>query len=239
MGKINRQNLSSQVYSILKEMIVNHRFRPGVRLNVEQLTKQIGVSRTPVWEAVQRLIQEGLLKSIPNRGVFMSELTPEMAIELYTVRGILEGLAARLAVQNIDDKTLERMAKSLEDQRRVIEKNDLIGYSRLSFDFHWIVIESSGNQILKELLELIRNKMRPITMHIEPILLQLYKEHLEILEALKARDPDKAELIFKKHNRHMIEQIKKSVENDSWKEVDEVNMTPQKGKKMLSVSKIF
>ena len=116
MAKVNRQNLSSQVYSILKEMIVNHRFHPGVRLNIEQLTKKIGVSRTPVWEAVQRLIQEGLLKSIPNRGVFMSELTPQMAIELYTVRGVLEGLAARLAAQNMDDKTIDKMNKSMKEQ---------------------------------------------------------------------------------------------------------------------------
>lgn len=231
MSKINRQNLTSQVYSILKEMIVNHRFRPGVRLNVEQLAKQIGVSRTPMWEAVQRLIQEGLLKSIPNRGVFMSELTPETAIELYTVRGVLEGLAARLAVQNMDDRIIDKMNKNMEEQRKVIERDDLISFSRLSFEFHSLVSGLCENQILKEMLELIRNKMRPITMHIEPILPQLYQDHLNIMETLRRRDPDKAEALFRDHNRQMIEQIKKSMETNSWKEADEESVAAYKGKK--------
>ncbi len=234
MGKINRQNLTSQVYSILKEMIVNHRFRPGVRLNVEQLAKQIGVSRTPMWEAVQRLIQEGLLKSIPNRGVFMSELTPEIAIELYTVRGVLEGLAARLAVQKMtDDRIIDKMKRNMEEQRKVIERDDLIGYSRLSFEFHSMVSDLSENQILKEMLELIRNKMRPITMHIEPILPRLYQDHLSIMKALIRRDADKVEALFRDHSRQMIEQIKKSMETNSWKEPDEESVAAYQGKRRL------
>jgi DNA-binding GntR family transcriptional regulator len=232
MAKVNRQNLSSQVYSILKEMIVNHRFRPGVRLNVEQLAKQVGVSRTPVGEAVQRLIHEGLLKSTPKRGVFMAELTPKRAIELYTVRGVLEGLAARLAVQNLDDKTIGRMTKSLEEQHRVIQTEDLIGYSKMSFDFHKMVTDLCDNQVLQEMLESIRTKMRPLTMHIVPILPILYEEHLEILETLKTKDPDKAEKAFRDHNRQMIEQIKKNMETDSWKKISEENTDVDKNKKV-------
>ncbi len=217
MNKLTRQNLGSQVYDILKEMIVNHRFQPGVRLNVDQLAKQIGVSRTPVGEAVQRLIQEGLLKSIPNRGVFMAELTPKRAIELYTVRGVLEGLAARLAVQNLSDETIEKMTKNLEAQHKVIHKKDLIAYSKLSFDFHKMVTDLCDNEILLEMLESIRNKMRPLTMHVEPLLPRLYEEHREIIETIKTRDPDKTERVFRDHNRQMIEQIKKSIETASWK----------------------
>ncbi|MBP1736090.1 MAG: GntR family transcriptional regulator [Deltaproteobacteria bacterium] len=107
--RVNRQRLSNQVYDILKDMIANHRFNSGTRINVEQITKEVGASRTPVWEAVHRLIQEGLLVSIPNRGVFMAALTPKHAIELYMVREVLEGLAARLAIANMDDKTLKKM----------------------------------------------------------------------------------------------------------------------------------
>ena len=214
--KVSKERLSNQVYSILKEMMANYRFKPGTRINIEQLTKELGTSRTPVWEAVHRLIQEGLLTNIPNRGVFMVELTPRTSLELYTVREALEGLAARLAVQNIDEKILKRMKKNLEEQSRVVRKKDLVAYSRLDFDFHATVYEACGNTILQEMLETIKSKMRPIAMHIDPMLLQLYGEHLEIFDALRKRDPQKAERAFRVHNRHIIEQIKASLENDRW-----------------------
>ena len=231
MIKVSRQRLSKQVYDILKDMIANHRFNPGTRINVEQITKEVGASRTPVWEAVHRLIQEGLLVSIPNRGVFMAALTPKQAIELYTVREGLEGLAARLAIVNMDDKTLKKMTKCLEEQLKVIEKEDLVGYSRLDYDFHAMVYEASGNRTLQEMLETIKNKMRPIAMHISPILSNLYHDHEAILEAFKNRDPDKAEAAFRSHNHHMIGQIERGIETDDWKEVYE---EPQVKKKRVT-----
>jgi DNA-binding GntR family transcriptional regulator len=217
--KVNRERLSKQVYTILKDMIANQRFGPGVRVNVEQIAKEVGASRTPVWEAVHRLIQEGLLENLPNRGVFMASLTPTVAIELYTVREVLEGLAARLAIGNTDEKLIRRMAKCIEEQRKVVEKQDFIGYSRLDYDFHALVYEASGNRILQEMLEAVKNKMRPIAMHISPVLSSLYNDHMRILEAFRSGDPDKAEGAFREHNLQMIEQIKKSAGTDDWKEV--------------------
>lgn len=219
MIQLNRQRLSNQVYEILKNMIANHRFTPGTRINVEQIAKEVGASRTPVWEAVHRLMQEGLLENIPNRGVFMGTLTPKVAIELYVVRQALEGLAARLAVQNVNEKYIKKMTRCLEEQAKVVQKEDLIGYSKLDFEFHAIIYELSGNHTLQEMLEAIKNKMRPISMLINPILPALYKNHLKILEALKERDPDKAEAAFREHNQQMIDQIKKNAEQDEWKEV--------------------
>jgi len=219
MVKVSRERLSNQVYTILKGMIADYRFNPGMRVNVEQIAKEVGASRTPVWEAVHRLIQEGLLENIPNRGVFMSALTPKQAIELYTVRESLESLAARLAISNIDEKTIKKMNKCLDEQYRVVQKEDLVSYSRLDYDFHAMVYEASGNRTLQEMLETIKNKMRPIAMHINPILSSLYHDHVEILEAFQEKNPDKAEAAFRKHNFQMIAQIKSSTEADEWKEV--------------------
>ena len=217
MMKVSRDRLSSQVYTILKGMIADYRFNPGTRINVEQIAKEVGASRTPVWEAVHRLVQEGLLENIPNRGVFMCALTPEQAIELYTVREALEGLAARLAIQNIDDKTILKMKKCLDQQHKVVQNADLVSYSRLDYDFHAMVYEASGNRTLQEMLETIKNKMRPIAMHITPILSSLYHDHVEILEAFQKKDSDKAEAAFRMHNHQMIAQIKISMETDEWK----------------------
>jgi DNA-binding GntR family transcriptional regulator len=221
MMKVSRQRLSNQVYDILKDMIANYRFNPGTRVNVEQIAKEVGASRTPVWEAVHRLIQEGLLENIPNRGVFMVTLKPEQAIELYEVRDALEGLAARLAATNIDARVLKKMKKSIEEQAKVVEKQDLVGYSQLDYEFHALVYEASRNKTLQEMLQAVKNKMRPISMHITPILTDLYKDHLELLDALEKHDGQRAKAAFNRHNSHMIGLIEKSIGLDTWKEVYE------------------
>lgn len=218
MIKVNRQRLSHQVYDILKEMMADYRFSPGARINVEQLAKEVGASRTPVWEAVHRLIQEGLLENIPNRGVFMSALTPGVALELYAVREALEGLAARSAVPKVNDRVLKKMAALIEEQRKMVEKEDLVGYSRLDYEFHALVYELSGNRTLLEILGGVKNKMRPLALQVTPILSRLLEDHMEILAAFQERDADRAEAAFRNHNLKMIEQIKQSMKNDEWEE---------------------
>ena len=212
MAKISKRVLSSKVYEALKEMIAQHRFRPGARVNVERLSKELDVSRTPVWEAVRRLEIEGLLKYIPYRGVFMVEMTLETAYELFQVRGALERLVARLAAENADQRTLERLSKCVEAQLEVIEKQDPLGYSRLDFEFHSIIYKSTRNRVLEEILESVRTKMQPVSMQIMPILPRLYEDHIKILEAVRSRDSAMAEDAFRRHNENILDQIRKDIE---------------------------
>jgi DNA-binding GntR family transcriptional regulator len=217
MPKLQREKLSNLAYQAIKEMVANHRFQPGARLNVEKLSKELGVSRTPVWEAVGRLEQEGLLRNIPNRGVFMVELTPQDALNLYQVRQALEGLAARLAAQRMNDRALTAMARNLDRQKGVVEAFDLLSYSRLDFEFHAAVYEACGNPYLQETLETIKNKMRPLTTHLQPILPKLYNDHTVLLAALLARDPDRAESAFRAHNQLMIDHIEQETQEGGWR----------------------
>jgi DNA-binding GntR family transcriptional regulator len=219
MTKVIKQRLSHQVYDILKKMIADYRFSPGARINVEQIAKEVGASRTPVWEAVHRLIQEGLLENIPNRGVFMLALTPKMAVELYVIREALEGLAARCAVPKINEQILKKMAGLIDEQRKRVEEEDLVGYSRLDYEFHSLVYELSGNRTLLEILVAVKNKMRPLALHVSPILSRLLEDHMEILAAFQGRDADRAEAAFRNHNLKMIEQIKQNMNPDEWEEV--------------------
>lgn len=197
-------------------MIANYRFEPGVHLNIEELSRELDISRTPMWEAVHRLVQEGLLENVPNKGVFIVELTPQAALDLYTVREVLEGLAARLAIQNINDRSIKALEKNLAKQHQVVQEKDLVAYSKLDFDFHATIYELSNNKVLGEMLETIKSKMHSIAIHIKPILSSLHDDHCAILEALKSRDPDKAEKAFVNHNRQLIEQIKESAQNNKW-----------------------
>jgi DNA-binding GntR family transcriptional regulator len=212
MPKISRNVLSNKVYAAIKEMVANHRFQPGARLNVEKISKELEVSRTPVWEAVRRLQQEGLLQNIPYRGVFMVEMTLERALELYQVREALEGLAARLAALYANEKILDKMGEILENQTKVVEKGDLLGYSRTDFDFHGLIHKMSRNAVLQEMLESLKTKMQPITVEVRPLLPRLYEDHLEIIAVIRSKDPEKSEKVLRRHNRVVQTQIQKEIE---------------------------
>jgi DNA-binding GntR family transcriptional regulator len=207
LAKLVPVNLSERAYVKIKKMISDYRFSPGSRLNVEQLARDVGTSRTPIWEAVRRLEQEGLVKNIPNRGVFLVELTHEAAIELYTVREVLEGMAARLAVERISEKALEKMEKLVEEQEKVVAEEDLVAYSKSDFDFHACIYAACGNTILREMLENIKEKARPFEMRITPILTELFNDHQMIVRAMRLRDPLLAEAAFREHNQRVLRQL--------------------------------
>lgn len=221
MPRMAKKVLSSRVYEMLKEMIAKHRFSPGARVNVEALSRELGLSRTPVWEAVRRLELEGLLYNIPYRGVFMTEMTLERALELYQVREVLEGLAGRLAADHVSEKALEKMIKELAVQKTVIEQGDLVGYSQCDFNFHEIIHKLSHNAVLQEMLETLKAKMQPIKMDITPILPRLYRGHQEMVDALRSGRGDRVEKIIRLHNRVVQEQIRKEMEASRRKPADE------------------
>ncbi len=211
MKTILKEKLSEQAYRILRDMITNCRFLPGSRLNIEQLARDMEISRTPLWEAVNRLIQEGLLVSVPNRGVFAADITPEDALEIYTVRESLEGLAARLAAGNIHPEAVARMERTLVSQYEMAEKQDLIGYSRYDFEFHDVIYELSQNRFLQEMLDFLRGRTRPTMMDFIPLLKASYEDHCAILETLKSGDGDRAEKTIRAHIRRICRQLKKNV----------------------------
>ncbi len=212
MSKINRDVLSGKVYAALKEMVAHYRFQPGARVNVEKLSKELGVSRTPVWEAVRRLESEGLLKNIPYRGVFMVEMTLQRALELYQVREVLEGLAGRLAAKYVHKRALERMTEGLRTQTKIVERGDLLGYSQSDFEVHSVIHKLSRNEVLQEMLESLKTKMQPISIQAMSILPRLYQDHMEIIEALRGRDPDVTERVIRRHNRTIQNQIRREID---------------------------
>jgi DNA-binding GntR family transcriptional regulator len=208
LAKIHRENLNLKVYSALKEMIADHRFKPGERINVEKMTKELGVSRTPVCEAIRRLEQERLLVSVANKGIFMNTLTREEALDLFAVRQTLEGMVARLAAVRIDEKSLKKLDASLAKQEKLIERGDIIAYNKEDFCFHTLIHAASGNGFLAEMLERIENMIHPIGFHVSGFLSNFYAEHVLLIRALKTRDPAEAEAVFRRHNETVMRVIR-------------------------------
>jgi DNA-binding GntR family transcriptional regulator len=191
-------------------MIASFRFTPGKWINVEGLSKELGVSRTPVWQALKDLEKEGLVIHVPKQGIRMAQMTPQMALDLYTVRGILEGLAGRLAAEEISITSMRRLESILKRQHGIVEEKDILAYSKSDFEFHALIYASCGNWLLKELLENIKRRSRPFLCDITPILPDLYQDHVAVVNALKRRDPDGAEGIMKQHNEKMRRRIQQA-----------------------------
>ncbi len=218
---IAKLKLSEQAYKVLREMITNCRFLPGTRLNVEQLARDMEISRTPIWEAVNRLIQEGLLVSVPNRGVFVTDITPSEALDIYSVREVLEGLAAKLAAGNIHAEAVVKMENCLARQHESALRQDLVDYSKHDFEFHSVIHELSRNKFLMEMLDFVRGRTLPTSMDFNPLLMSSYEDHREILDALKGGDAVSAERKIRAHVRRIIKTLKKGAKRRREQKGDE------------------
>lgn len=211
--KLERMTLKKQADKALREMIASYRFTPGKWINVESLAKELAVSRTPVWQALKDLEKEGLVTHEHGKGIRMVQMTLEMAWDLYTVRGVLEGMAASLATEKISRGALRRMESILKKQEQTVQQCDLIEYSKSDFDFHAIIYESCGNWLLRELLENTKRRSRPFVCDLTPVLKALYQDHKDVIEAFRVKDGAVAKEIMKTHNKRMQDQIERTLKN--------------------------
>jgi DNA-binding GntR family transcriptional regulator len=211
-----KELMNAKIYRAVKHMIAVHRFQAGLNLNVEKTAREMGVSRTPVWEAIRRLEQEGIVQNIPNRGVFLLEIPIERALEIMEVRGNLDKFAGRLACERINDRMLNKLTQCLPDQLRAIETGDVALYSAADLRFHGLIYEASGNSYLKKLFESITLHMQPARLEILPILPSLYLGHQEIIKGLASRDPGRVETAIMNHIEiainHLKDQLQSSIE---------------------------
>ncbi|MEW6356522.1 MAG: GntR family transcriptional regulator [Planctomycetota bacterium] len=193
-----------EVYGRLKEAIVDNRLEPGTPLSEERLAAEHGLSRTPIREILQRLSRDGLVEIIRNKGAFVSRLDPRDMHELFEMREALEGFAARLAAQRIEEGKLAK----LDDIFRLLKKRrqgvDAKKLSEAGQDLHAAIQAASGNRRLIQALDGIQLHSRRafrFSMTIPQRMEISFKEHLPIVSALKRRDPDAAEAAMRAHLR--------------------------------------
>jgi len=205
---LNRTNLQDQIMNILKEMIADQRFSPKTYINVEELTRELGVSRTPIWEAIGRLEQEGIVVKIPHKGVRVRELTRKTALELYEVRLVLETFATRLAAERITSNVIKQMEQYLAQQITVVEQDGAVAYSQLDHKFHLSIYEASGNALIQEILAGLRYKALPLAFHMTEHFAEFIEFHREIIEALRRHNVEAAGNAMQMHNQRMLDIIK-------------------------------
>jgi len=148
-----RTNLADEVYRILRDRIFIGNLQPGTKVRPEALAQELGVSRTPVVEAINRLAQEELVLLQPGRGTFISELSTDRLLAHFDVRLMMEEYAAPIAVARITERDLEQLEQFLADENRLIQENvvsDHLAWHRINRDFHEYCVDIAGNILLSE-----------------------------------------------------------------------------------------
>ena len=112
------ESLGERVYRTVRDLILSQVFPPGSKLNVEQICRDLGVSRTPVWDAMRRLESEGLVNTVPRHGVFVLNYGADQIRDLFAVRGALEALAVRQAAENLDDDARAALEAAMKEMER-------------------------------------------------------------------------------------------------------------------------
>jgi DNA-binding GntR family transcriptional regulator len=201
------ERLGERVYKSLRDHILSQVYPPGSKLNVEQLCRNLGVSRTPVWDAMRRLETEGLVSTVARHGVFVLNYGVDKVRDLFAVRGALEALAAGEAARRLDADerlALEVTVRRLDDAARAV---DVEAYSRAAIDFHDLVLAAARNQVLRKLLETVYAQilvLRLRSLYLPERLASSVAEHRAIFAAVAAGDADRAEHLSRAHADHVL-----------------------------------
>lgn len=206
--------LADRVFGQIQDAIVKGELKSGVKMSEAELTARYGVSRGPLREALRRLEARKLLTRIPHVGVRVVALTIEDVLQMYQVREVLEGMAARLAAQNATDEEVQGLKQLLQQHQQQTELQSGKGYYQEEgdFDFHYRIVKASRNEVLMQMLcgELYhRVRLYRYQFSVtEGRPHKAFAEHSRIIEAIESRDGELAEFLMRRH----IASARKNVE---------------------------
>jgi DNA-binding GntR family transcriptional regulator len=190
------------VFETLRDAIWDGRIARGVRIREEEIARNLGVSRTPVREALQRLQQRGLLVVGAGRGLVVAELSHHQVVELYAMREILEGSAARFAARHATETEIDILHQLQRDLRQV--KTDAMAVVMLNRQFHQAIYSAAHNEYLMRALDSLHDSLALLnhTTFRMPKRRESDDEHRKIALAIEKRDPDQAEQAARAHIRN-------------------------------------
>ena len=206
-------SLRGRVFQQIKEDILNGVYKENDELRENTIAKTLGVSRTPVREALRQLELEGLVKIIPNRGAFVTGITKEDVKDIYAIRSLLEGLCARWATEHITEKEIDELEEIIllsEFHLRKSKSEKSQQVTELDGKFHEILYQASNSRILKHVLSDFHKYVRlarkaSVT---DPSRAEKsIEEHKRILEAIRSKDADRAEALANEHMMNVMKNL--------------------------------
>ena len=213
-SNLSRSSLSEQVFEEIQDSILNGDFAPGDPLPEIKLSEELGVSRTPVREAIGKLELEGLVRAIPNRGTLVIGISGKDIDDIYTIRMYVEGLAAKWAAEHITDQQLEELRSVVELQEFYVEKRDFLQVWQLDSRFHCLLYDASGSPVLKQILSNLHHyiqRVRERSINRPGRAIPSVQEHRSILEAIEQHDGELAEKLSCEHICNAHQSIRKII----------------------------
>lgn len=200
------ESLKQQIYNLLKEDILNQRYSDGDVLNERKISEELQVSRTPVREALKALEAENWVEYVPYKGIIIKKMGERDIKNIFQIRTALEVLTVELAMGNWSENMLQQLEECHQQQKALTRENDRQfeeHFLDLDVRFHGILLEAANNELLTEMIGEIRDKIRRFGMNAifrdEQRFTETLDEHLEILDAIRARDVERAKEKMKLH----------------------------------------
>lgn len=206
--------LRDVVFQTLRTAILKGDLKPGERLMELQLASKLGVSRTPIREAIRMLEQEGLAIMIPRKGAEVARMTEKDMEDVLQIRCSLEELAVRLACQNITQMEMQELRVAMEQFREKTTTEDIAAIAQADVNFHDVLYKSADNPKLLGLLNNLREQMyryRVEYLKNPSIYQQLITEHRQLYETVKMQDAEKAAAYTRMHLENQTESMKKVI----------------------------
>lgn len=204
------RTLRENVTDLLRQQIITGRLAPGTELNQAQIAEQLGISRGPVREALGKLEQEGLIRSVPYKGVHVTPLTEEYVEELYSLRSALETFALRRGIEDVQPEDLERLSRTIDAMRQAARMQDAEELVRLDLQFHRIIVQMADHELLLqtwEPLELGVQRCLHARHRIYDTMEEVVGTHPALVEAIGKQDIDLACQILHEHIIEAGEQV--------------------------------
>ncbi len=202
--------LRDVVFNTLRQAILRGELKPGERLMEIQLANKLGVSRTPIREAIRKLELEGLVLMIPRKGAEVADISEKSLRDVLEVRKALEELAVKLTCDKIKSAQIRELRQAAEEFRRTLKSNDITQIAEADVRFHDVLYEATDNQKLVQLLNNLREQMyryRIEYLKRQEAYPQLLTEHEEIIRRIENREKDEAVEIVCKHIDNQVEAV--------------------------------
>lgn len=205
-----RRRLRDTAYERLKDAIRHASLEPGQPLSETQLSKLLGISRTPVREAIQQLVQEGLLQAIPGRAVTVAVSSIQSALNVIHVRSLVEPEVVRLVAESPTPALVNTLRGALTKMQQAAKQGDRATWSKVDTEWHEVLARACPNVLLGEMALQMRNRSHHVSVDTQTPTVRLVEcteEHRQVVEAIAAGDPDKAEQAMLSH----IEALRQSM----------------------------
>lgn len=206
-------SLTSKVFQILQNDIINGVYEVGENLVETKLSEELGVSRTPIREAIRQLELEDLVQSVPNKGVFVKGVSSQDIKDIYTIRQMIEGLAAKWAAEKITPEELKDLEETLDLEEFYTGKNNIDQLLQLDSRFHEIIFKACKSRPLIHILSMFHHNVqraRIASLESPGRAMKTFKEHKAIYKAIKERNASEAERLTIEHVTKASFNVKKT-----------------------------